>query len=134
MHELRSAIVSGNGRSEATPVASKESCRRQHVAAGRSLVDIVIPRDERRVTNQRREDRYRGIVETATIVFRRKKASVKVVNVSESGVMIEADIVPRIGESIAIEFEGFERLDGVVCWVKQGRVGVDVGDGSIALG
>ena len=134
MHELRTAIASG-GKQDRTPVTSKENCRRNDIpAAGKSLVDIVIPRDERRLTNQRREDRYRGVVESATIVFRRKKSAVRVVNVSESGVMIECDIVPRIGEAIAVEFDGFDRLDGTVCWVKQGRIGLDVGDGSIALG
>ena len=133
MHELRTAIASG-GKQDRTPVSTKENCRRQDVPAGKSLVDIVIPRDERRLTNQRREDRYRGVVQSATIVFRRKKSVVRVVNVSESGIMIECDIVPRIGEAIAVEFEGFDRLDGMVCWVKQGRIGLDVGDGSIALG
>lgn len=133
MHELRSAIANGEVRPAATPVANKELCRRQDGFGG-SLMQISIPREERRVTNQRREDRFRGIVDRATIVFRRSKTVARVVNVSESGVMLETEILPRIGESVGVEFEGFERLDGVVRWVKQGRIGLDVGDGSIDLG
>ena len=48
--------------------------------------------------------------------------------------MIEAEIMPRIGETVGIEFEGFERLQGIVRWVKQGRIGLDLGEGSIDLG
>lgn len=131
MHELRSAIQAGQKPSESV-VARKESCRRQ--PGETSLMKLHIPREERRATNQRREDRFRGVVERATIVFRRKKSLVKVVNVSGGGVMIESNILPRIGERIDLEFEGFDRLEAVVRWVRDGRVGLDVGEDSIDLG
>ena len=130
MHELRSAILTGDVQSSLDPASRKDRCRRQ---IGGSLVDFPIPREERRRTNQRREDRFLGVVERAIIVFRRKKTLVKVVNVSGSGVMIETNIMPRIGEKVVLEFEDFERLVAVVRWVKRGRVGLDVGEGSIEL-
>ncbi|HEV2867512.1 MAG TPA: PilZ domain-containing protein [Allosphingosinicella sp.] len=133
MHEFRSAILTGDVRSALDPVSRKEGCRRQN-RIGRSLIEVAIPREERRVTNQRREDRFHGVVERATLVFRRKTSLVRVVNVSPSGVMIETPIIPRIGEKVGLQFEGFERLDAVVRWVKQGRIGLDVGDGAIDLG
>ena len=105
-----------------------------HAGSRRASPSILIPRVERRTTNQRREDRYRGIVDRATMVFRRKKLLVKVINVSESGLMVEASIEPRIGENVRIEFEGFEPLAGVICWVREGRIGLDVGAGAISLG
>lgn len=134
MNEFRSALQ--NGTVSSSPVASKEHCRRQRGAGadGPTLSSLLIPRVERRSTNQRREDRYRGVVDRATLVFRRKKVLVKVVNISESGVMVEAAIEPRIGEQLRIEFEGFEPLEAVVRWVRDGRVGLDVGDGAISLG
>jgi len=132
MHELRTAILTGDVDKVLNPVTRKEGCRRRE--AGPSLVDIPIPREERRVTNQRCEDRFHGVVERATIVFRGKRTLVPVVNVSESGAMIESAIVPRIGETIGLLFDGFERIDGVVRWVKQGRIGLDVGEGAIDLG
>ena len=131
MHGLRSAILSGEAASHAL-ISPKETCRRQ--TAGPSLTELRIPREERRVTNQRREDRHWGVVDRAMIVFRRKKLLVKVVNVSSGGIMIESEIIPRIGESVAVEFEGFDRLQGIVRWVKQGRIGLDLGEGSIDLG
>ena len=132
MHEFRTAILAGE-KFDDTPVAKKEKCRRRGESAATTLVDIAIPREERRVTNQRREDRVHGAVERATIIFRRKKQLVRIVNVSQSGVMIECGIMPRIGETIGIHFEGFDPLEGTVRWVKRGRVGLDVGDGSISL-
>jgi hypothetical protein len=131
MHGLRSAILSGEPASEAL-ISSKERCRRQ--PSGGSLTELRIPREERRVTNQRREDRHWGVVDRAMIVFRRKKLLVKVINISSGGIMIESEIVPRIGEAVAVEFEGFDRLQGIVRWVKQGRIGLDLGEGSIDLG
>ena len=131
MHEFRSAIISGDVKSALDPVARKERCRRG--GSGPSLIEIAIPREERRVTNQRREDRYHGVVERATITFRRKKSLVKVVNVSAGGVMIESAILPRIGEEISIELDGIGRIEGAVRWVKQGRVGLDAGEGAIDL-
>ena len=132
MNEFRNLLKAGNAADIASPISAKESCRRR--PAERSLMDILIPREERRITNQRREDRYRGIVERASIVFRRKKVLAKVVNVSGGGVMVEAAIVPRIGEQVSIEFEGFEPVDATVRWIKQGRIGLDVGEGGIDLG
>lgn len=131
MHELRSALAAGE-RPVQSPVARKDNCRRR--TADSSLTAIAIPREERRQSNQRREDRFRNVVERATIIFRRKKTLVKVVNISSSGIMIESAIEPRIGEAIGIDFEGFDRLQGTVCWVREGRIGLDVGEGAIALG
>lgn len=133
MHGLRNAILSGEGASH-TLVSTKESCRRQNGDSQGSLARLMIHRAERRTTNQRREDRHWGVVDRALVVFRRKKTLVKVVNISTSGLMIESDIVPRIGETLFVEFEGFSRLEGTVCWVKQGRIGLDVGEDAIALG
>jgi hypothetical protein len=132
MHESRPSIRNADVTSEQASAARAEPCRRQ--APERSLVAIAIPREERRRTNQRREDRFPEVVDRATIIFRRKKLLVRVVNVSGSGVMIESQILPRIGEVLGLEFENFDRLTAVVRWVKGGRIGLDVGEGSIDLG
>lgn len=132
MHEFRTAILTGDATPIQGPVARKERCRRQNGEP--TLVDIPIQREERRTTNHRREDRFHGVVDRATIVFRRKKTLVRVVNVSGSGVMIESNIMPKIGETVGLEFEDFDRLEAVVRWVKQGRIGLDVGEGAIDLG
>jgi hypothetical protein len=134
MHELRTAILSGDVKSAPGPVARKEGCRRRREKSGATLADIAIAREERRQTNQRREDRFQNAVERATLTFRRKKSLVRVVNISGGGLLIESGIMPRIGEKVGLQFEGFDRLEGVVRWVRQGRIGLDVGEDSIDVG
>lgn len=139
MHQLRSTLQEGEGRATYSPLTTKERCRRGKAdrraaePSELSLARIAIARQERRTTNQRSGDRHRDVVDRTTIVFRGKKSLVRVVNISEGGVMIESPVMPRIGETIQIHFEGFERLHGVVRWVKQGRIGLDVGDGNIEI-
>ncbi len=70
MRESRTAIVKSDVTSGPAPVARKGKGRGQ--AAEPSLVDIAIPRKERRTTNHRAEDRFPGVVDRATLVFRRK--------------------------------------------------------------
>ena len=131
MNEFRSALRNGEVNQVVRPATKKENCRRRLADVG--LTSILIPRVERRTTNQRREDRFRGVVERATVTFRRKKILAKVVNVSGSGIMIEAPIDPRIGEKLRVDFDGFEPLFGVICWAREGRFGLDLGDGAIQL-
>ncbi|HEX8526944.1 MAG TPA: PilZ domain-containing protein [Allosphingosinicella sp.] len=130
MHELRSAILSGEGAT-ASVVSTKESCRRRGGKGG--LAALHIERGERRSTDQRAEDRHWGVVERAMLVFRRKRRLVRVINLSTGGMTIECEIMPRIGELVGIEFEGFDPVDGIVRWVKQGRIGLDLGEGGISL-
>jgi hypothetical protein len=131
MNEFRSALQKGEVNQVVRSPAKKENCRRR--VADTSLSKILIPRGERRTTNQRREDRFRGVVDRATVTFRRKKVLAKVVNLSGSGIMLEAPLEPRIGEKLRVEFDGFESLYGQVCWVRDGRCGIDLGDGAIKL-
>lgn len=131
MNEFRAAVRNGEPAQAVSP-AAKEKCRRSRHE--NSLANVLIPRGERRATNQRREERYRGIVDRATLLFRRKTLLAKVVNISESGLMIEAAIAPRIGEDVVVEFDGFKPLPATVRWVRDGRIGLDVGAGAIALG
>ncbi len=131
MNEFRSALKNGDLAKAMSPIAADKD-RRRKVEKG--LASVLIPRTERRATNQRREERYRGIVERAGLTFRGKTLLAKVVNISESGLMIETPIVPRIGEELAVEFEGFEPLTGIVRWVRDGRFGLDLGEGAISLG
>ena len=133
MDEFRTATLTGDFKHDRDPGLREEQGRRQKGDEA-TLIDVAIPRVARRRANQRQENRFNGVVKRAAIIFRRRKILVRVVNISGSGVMIESGIVPRIGEVIGLEFEGFDRLDAVVRWVKKGRIGLDVGEGTINFG
>jgi hypothetical protein len=122
MHELRSTILSGEPK--AALVARKEKTKAEAASPG-GLAKIAIKRQEARVTDQRLEDRLRGVVESSTIIFRRRRQDVAVVNVSSRGAMIRGEIEPRIGEKIDLLFDGRNRTQCIVRWVREGRVGLE---------
>lgn len=91
------------------------------------LAGDLIPRMQRRLIDQRSEDRHDGIVERAAIMFRNQEYIVPVINISSRGTMIECDIMPRIGETIVIRFEECSPIHGFVRWVRDGKVGLNFG-------
>lgn len=122
MHELRSTILSGGAKPAL--VARKGKTKPEGAAAG-GLTKIAIKRQEARITDQRLEDRLPGIVESSTIIFRRRRQEVAVVNVSSRGAMIRGDIEPRIGEKLDLLFDGKNRTKCIVRWVREGRIGLE---------
>jgi hypothetical protein len=128
MHELRSTILAGEPQ-PATPIARKAKAKDSPSPAG--LSKIAIKRQEARVTDQRLEDRHFGVVERSTIVFRRRRHQVDVVNVSSRGAMIVAAIEPRIGEKLDIQFSDDNRTRCIVRWIRDGRIGLEFVDETI---
>jgi hypothetical protein len=122
MHEIRSSILSGDVKSD--PIARKGRKKGDGGGLG-GLAKIPIKRQEARVTNQRTEDRHPNLVAESTIVFRRKKQQVRVVNVSSRGAMIETEFEPRIGENLEIVFSEDNRTRCAVRWVREGRIGLE---------
>jgi hypothetical protein len=130
MNELRTAIASGQGLRPNGPIAKKT--KRAEPKGG--LTAIAVKREESRLTNQRREERHRNILEDATIYYRRRKYQVPVVNVSSNGVMIESDIEAWIGENLEIQFGECNRTKCVVRWIREGRIGLEFNDETTIIG
>jgi hypothetical protein len=91
------------------------------------LAGDLIPRMQRRVFDQRSEERFTGLVDRAVIIFRDQEYIVPVVNISSRGTMIECEIMPRIGETIIIRFDHCTPIQAFVRWVRDGRVGLNFG-------
>ena len=91
------------------------------------LVGKLIPRAQPRLADNRSEPRYEDLADRAVIVFRGQDYLVPVVNISSRGTMVESDILPRIGETVLIQFENCCRIHGFVRWVRDGRVGLNFG-------
>jgi hypothetical protein len=132
MHGLRSAILKGEKGAAVAPASTEEACRRKGPRDPSRLPTPERIRDERRVAVQRRNPRHREIVERATIVYERKRSLAQIVNVSATGLTIETAVAPQIGETILVELPAGP-VEGVVRWLKKGRIGLDV-EGGIALG
>ncbi len=76
---------------------------------------------------KRSETRHEGLVEYATLCFRSENYRVPVVNISSRGTMIESNIVPRLGESVTIRFDGCSPVYAFVRWNREGRLGLNFG-------
>ena len=76
---------------------------------------------------RRRDERYEGLVESATIWFRGVPHDVPVLNISSRGTMVESDIVPRLGETVLVEFPECSRIHAFVRWSRDGRIGLNFG-------
>ena len=97
-----------------------------------SLKLTIAPR-ETDFADQRCEPRYEGVIERGTLYFRGQPHAVGVVNLSSRGTMIESDVVPRLGESVVIRFDGYSPMHAFVRWIRDGRIGLNFG-GEIVLG
>ena len=91
------------------------------------LGGIRIKRDQPRFIEQRSEDRFDGIVESATLHFRGQPYSAVVINISSRGTMVECDLQPRIGETLIVEFEDCSPIHAFVRWIRDGRLGLNFG-------
>src|SRR5687768_17452884 len=133
MHGLRSALLAGKEGAPATQPSTEEECRRKGARdPSRPESERERARDERRVAAQRKSPRHRELVERATIVLGRKRSLVRVVNVSASGLTIETPLVPAVGEAIRVELPAGP-VEGIVRWIRKGRIGIDVGEGGIGI-
>jgi hypothetical protein len=99
----------------------------------RALIGERVVRSEMRTVDQRSEPRLEGLVERGRLYFRDSISMVPVINISSRGAMIESDIVPRLGESVTIEFDGCSRIRAFVRWSREGRVGLNFG-GELVIG
>ena len=91
------------------------------------LAGDLIPRMQRRIIDQRCETRHDGIVDRAIVSFREQDYIVRVANISSRGTMIEADFLPRIGETMVVRFDNCSPILAFVRWVREGRIGLNFG-------
>jgi PilZ domain len=91
------------------------------------LAGDLIPRVQRRIIDQRCEERHEGLVDRAVLLFRGQEYIVPVINISSRGTMIECEIIPRIGEPVIVKFDNCSPIHAFVRWVRDGRLGLNFG-------
>jgi hypothetical protein len=82
---------------------------------------------------RRLEDRQEGVIDSALVHFRGRPYRVPVVNISSRGTQIVSDLVPRLGESVLVEFDACSRMHAFVRWARDGKIGLNFGH-EIVLG
>ena len=85
----------------------------------------MIPRTVRRLFDQRAESREPAAATSAILGVRGRSYPVEIVNMSPSGAMVAFNRVPNIGEQISLQLPDRAAVDGSVCWVRDGRIGIN---------
>ena len=85
----------------------------------------MIPRTVRRMFDERSEPREATGAQAATLELRGRKHEVRLINLSSSGAMVIFNSMPHIGEQVALHLSDRGRVCGQVCWVRDGRIGVN---------
>ena len=90
-----------------------------------SLVDVSIPREETRRSNDRDQDRYRLNGQLFRVTCDGQDHDAEVVNLSGGGAMIAAGLQPNIGECVHLHLGEGGSIECAVRWVKGGRLGLE---------
>ena len=85
----------------------------------------MIPRTVRRLFDQRAETRATGAARPAILGLRGRSYPVEIVNMSPSGAMVAFGRTPHIGERISLQLPDRAAIDGSVCWVRDGKIGIN---------
>ena len=92
---------------------------------GFSLSGSMIPRQVRRMFDQRFEPRAAPDPSQAIFCWRGRTRAVKLGNVSPSGAMLWFDEALHIGERVALQLLDEAMVAGQVRWIRDGRVGIN---------
>ena len=122
MNSFRSAIMSGNGLHPKDPLVRQ---KKKKGATEDKLSSVEVPRSEKRLTNQRDDDRHRLDQETARARFARKEYEVDLINLSGGGAMIRCDFKPRMWERVDLIFAEGSEIECAVRWIRDDRVGLE---------
>ena len=94
------------------------------MSSGFSLDGKMIPRRVKRLFDQRDEAREDAHATPARMSWRDRTIIVRLLNLSSSGAMIAFDEVPHIGEKVMLAIAIDRHVEGQVCWVRDGHVGL----------
>ena len=122
MNSFRSAINKGKTGNPATVVLAEKHGKDSD---GGHLGSVEIPRDAGRMANHRDGDRHRLSREVATILFKRRKLEVELINLSDGGAMISADIKPRLWDRVDLILGEGGAIECAVRWIRGDRIGLE---------
>lgn len=90
-----------------------------------SLDGSMIPRNVRRMFDQRSEPRTDGESQSAVLTLRGRNHVVRLLNVSRSGAMLVFPLTIRIGEEVRLQLLGHGPIAAEVRWARDGKIGIN---------
>lgn len=118
---IRAKIFGTGDASE--PVLMKAKAPRG--AKGDALDSIAVARAETRRANTREDDRHRLTDERVTAVYRGRSYDLDLVNLSGGGAMVAGKLPAKLWDHLELRLGGDGSIECAVCWIRDGRVGVE---------
>lgn len=90
-----------------------------------ALDSIAVTRAETRRANTREDDRHRLTDERVAVVFKGKSHDLELVNLSGGGAMVAGKFPAKLWDRVELRLGGDGSIECAVCWVRDGRVGLE---------
>jgi hypothetical protein len=111
------------GAEDADPVLVSE--KKPRGAKAHELRSVVVPREERRRSNSRQQDRHRLLDEQVRLTYNGKPRDVELVNVSGGGAMISGHFNPNLWDRVELHLGENGTIECAVCWIRGDRIGLE---------
>ena len=89
------------------------------------LHSIKVPRETRRQSDTRGNDRHRLIGERARVTFDGQDFDVELVNLSGGGAMVAGALEPMIWDRLTLHLGEHGTIECAVRWIRDGRIGLE---------
>jgi hypothetical protein len=99
--------------------------KRRKGAKPDSLESVAVPRETRRLSNDRGEDRHRLTGERARITYNGRDRVVELINLSGGGAMIAGTFHPMLWDRVDLHLGNHGTVECAVRWVRDDRIGLE---------
>ena len=90
-----------------------------------ALHSVAVPREVRRASNNRGEDRHRLTEERARITHNGTACDVVLVNLSGGGAMVTGEIEPMLWDRVDLHLGNHGTIECAVRWIRDNRIGLE---------
>jgi hypothetical protein len=118
---IRAKIYGGLGAPEEPILKAK----RPKGAKSGALSSIKVPREARRLSNGRGEDRHRLSDERTRLTHKGTDLEVELTNLSGGGAMVSGKFRPRVWDRVDLHLGNHGTIECAVRWIRDGRVGLE---------
>lgn len=94
-------------------------------AKAEALGSVTVPRETRRASNSRSEDRHRLTEERARLTHCGRDFEVELVNLSGGGAMVVGPFAPKLWDRVNLHLGNHGTIECAVRWIRDDRVGLE---------